>query len=79
MQLAGRGIVPDVEYSVHPGGRVVFHTLSSQYTLYADRCILRRKNLVRKIIAEMRLPRDHTTTATDDHYRCAQCLPYGLL
>jgi len=78
-QLVSRGVVPDDEYEVHPRGRVVYHTASGQYTLYADRCILRRKDLVSKVMAAMQLPRHYTRTATDDHYRCERCLSYDFL
>ena len=76
-ELVSRGVVPDAEYEVFSRGRVVYHTKTGQYTLYADPCVLRRKELVRRIIRKMGLPKDHTRTRTDDPYRCQRCLSCG--
>jgi hypothetical protein len=43
----------------HPRGRVVYKPKASDFTLFADRCILREKKVVRKILAEMNLPKEH--------------------
>lgn len=72
-QLRGMGAVPaDVEYDEVPRGRVVYNTKSR--TLFLDRCILKNKKLVSRIMARMSLPFEHTATDTDSHYRCCRCL-----
>jgi hypothetical protein len=73
-QLRGMGAVPaDVEYDEVPRGRVVYDTKSRKYTLFLDRCILKNKKLLSRIMAQMSLPFE-TETSTDDHYRCPVCL-----
>ena len=67
------GVVPQGEYEEHPRGRTVFNIDSRQYTIYADRCIIRKKSVVRQIIRQMGLPRD-TKISTDPHYRCFLCM-----
>jgi hypothetical protein len=73
-QLVGSGDVPDAEYEEHPRGRVSYNEKTGKYTLLADRCILGRKRLVRKILSGMHLPVRGTETGTDSHYRCHRCL-----
>jgi hypothetical protein len=46
---------------------------TNAFTLLADRCILKRKELIAKIKEELRLPKQ-TTLGTDNHYRCFHCL-----
>jgi len=73
-QLRGMGAVPaDVEYDEVPRGRVVYDTQTRKYTLFLDRCILKNKKLVSRIMAQMSLPFE-TETSTDSHYRCPVCL-----
>ena len=68
------GIVSrEMEYEEPPRGRVMYNTKTRRFTLLADRCILRDKDLVRKIKSQMNLPRN-TETDTDSHYRCFVCL-----
>jgi hypothetical protein len=64
----------ETEYEKHPRGRVVFHSKTERYSLCADRCILRRKSVVERIIKAMHLPIDLTDILTDSHYRCFRCL-----
>jgi hypothetical protein len=73
-ELVSKRLVPDVEYEELPRGRAVFNTKSGMFTLYADRCILGRKDVVKKLIANLHLPKGETKTETDAHYRCAACL-----
>ena len=73
-QLVSSGAVPDAEYEEHPRGRVAYNEKTGKYTLLADRCILGRKRLVRKILSRLHLPVRGTETATDSHYRCFRCL-----
>jgi hypothetical protein len=73
-ELQRAGAVPrDSEYEEHPRGRVVFNRKTGQYSLYLDRCILNKPNLVSRIMSKMHLPAD-TVMATDPHYRCFKCL-----
>lgn len=66
--------IPDGGYEEHPRGRVVYNTQSRQFTIYADKCILRKKAAIKRIMREMHLPSNQTVTSTGDHYRCFQCL-----
>ena len=73
-EMERRGEVPrDSAYEEHPRGRVNFHTKTQLFTLFADPCILRKKNVVKKLISLMRLPAE-TALSTDGHYRCFRCL-----
>jgi hypothetical protein len=73
-QWQGKGVVsPDMEYDEPPRGRVMYNTKTRRFKLLADRCILRDKEVVRKIKSQMSLPRN-TETDTDSHYRCLDCL-----
>jgi hypothetical protein len=68
------GIVPaEMEYEQAPRGRVMYSTRTRGFTFLADRCILKDKGIVRRIMSEMNLPKD-TATDTDSHYRCFRCL-----
>jgi hypothetical protein len=71
-QRAG-GVPREVEYEEFPRGRVMYNRKTKRFTLLADKCILRDKNVVRRIVSELRLPRN-TETGTDLHYRCSRCL-----
>ena len=75
MQMAG--LVPrDVEYEQFPRGRIVFNMKTETFLLLADRCILKKCSLVKKIIRQFGLPAGKTKCATDPHYRCYRCLRY---
>ncbi len=79
-QLQGMGAVPkDMEYDEVPRGRVVYNTATRKYTLFLDRCILKNKRLVSRIIAQMNLPLENAETDTDSHYRCPKCLKKAAL
>jgi hypothetical protein len=72
------GIAPnDMEYEEVPRGRVMYDTKIRRFKLLADRCILKRKDLVRKIMAAMNLTGKNIDKGTDSHYRCATCLGTG--
>jgi hypothetical protein len=73
-ELVKSGSVPSSEYEEFPRGRVSCDTKTGRFTLLADRCILGRKNLVRKILARMNLPVRGTKIDRDSHYRCYRCL-----
>jgi len=73
-EIERRGEVPKGSaYEEYPRGRVNFNTKTLQFTLLADRCILRKKNVVKKLLRLMCLP-DDTPLSTDGHYRCFRCL-----
>ena len=67
-------ISPDVEYEEPPRGRVGYDTKTERFWLRADSCILRRKDIVQRIMAALHLPPDKTSTGRDEHYRCAECM-----
>ncbi len=70
-----QGIVArDIEYEEMPRGRVVYDTRQKRFAIYGDRCILRRKVVIRKIMAAMNLPKKRTEASPDEHYRCSTCL-----
>ena len=72
------GVAPiDMEYEEAPRGRVMYDTKTRRFTLLADRCILKRKDLVGQIMVAMNLPSNNTDQGTDSHYRCAVCLGAG--
>ena len=66
----------EMEYEEAPRGRVMYNTKSRRFTLLADKCILKDKGIVSKIMSEMNLPSKNTDKGTDSHYRCFACL-YG--
>jgi hypothetical protein len=76
-QYQRAGSVPaDMKYDQPPRGRVMFDTRSQRFTLLADRCILQNKNILRRIMLELKLP-ENTETDTDNRYRCCDCLRGG--
>jgi hypothetical protein len=71
--LQRNGIVPrDSEYDDYPRGRVVYNTITGSFNLFADKCILKDKSMVQKVLAELHLP-SQTTTESDPHYKCQKC------
>ena len=73
-ELEKRGEVPrDSDYEEHPRGRVNYNTKTLQFTLFLDRCIFRKKHVVKKLMLLMHLPSD-TVLSSDGHYRCFRCL-----
>ena len=74
-ELKQAGIVdPDTEYEELPRGRVGYDTRAKRFFLFADRCILARPAVIKRILAALRLPPEAVEIGTDSHYRCAQCL-----
>lgn len=74
-ELQACGAVPsDEEYDEVPRGRVCYDTRSRVYHLYLDGCILRDREMVKKIIRAMTLPSARTEINTDSHYRCPTCM-----
>jgi hypothetical protein len=77
-ELVRLGAVSDCDdYEEYPRGRMVYNTITRQFTLYADRCILVSKALVKQIMRELNLPVEETIISTDCHYRCFGCLRRG--
>ena len=72
-RLSGK-VPAESEYEEFPRGRVMYNAKTQRFTFLADRCILRDKNVVRRIMSELKLPRN-TETDTDSHYRCRACPP----
>lgn len=73
-EIEKRGEAPrGSAYEEHPRGRTNFNTKSQKFTLFADACILRKKNVVKGLLRLMYLPED-TALSTDEHYRCFRCL-----
>ena len=72
-----REVPIDVEYEEPPRGRVIFDRRRERFLLLADACILRRSDLVYKIMAALHLPPEKTDLDRDAHYRCARCLSRG--
>ena len=68
-----RVVPPEVEYEEFPRGRVGYDKREERYWLRADRCILKKKALVSRIMKVMNLPAD-TKIETDPHYCCSVCL-----
>jgi hypothetical protein len=46
--------------------------------LLADRCILKKRNVFKKIMEELQLPAAMTVCDNDPHYRCYKCLGYEI-
>ena len=72
LQCTG-AVLPEVEYEELPRGRVVFDGREQRLKLYADACILRKKDVVKKLLRLLHLP-DDTPLSTDRHYRCSRCV-----
>jgi hypothetical protein len=72
-QYQQTGAVPsDMEYEESPRGRVIYNTKTQRFRFLADKCILREKSVVRKIMLALHLPRN-TQLDEDSHYRCSSC------
>jgi hypothetical protein len=74
-----KAVPADVEYDEVPRGRAAYDIKTREFTLLLDRCILKNKKLVSRIMAEMSLPYESTETDTDSHYRCPKCVSKGKL
>jgi hypothetical protein len=73
-EMQQEGIVPrDMEYEECPRGRVVYGTKAQEFTLLADRCILKSKSALARLLKRMHLP-EGTIIDVDLHYRCFKCL-----
>lgn len=63
----------ECEYEEYARGRVMCDMKTKKFTLLADRCILKRKDLLAEIKRQLCLPKQ-TSLGTDPHYRCFHCL-----
>jgi hypothetical protein len=73
-KLRRSGRVPrGSEYDEYPRGRVMHHPASGEFTIFADRCILKRRSLIAQIKKALHLSKK-VKTGTDPHYRCPLCL-----
>jgi hypothetical protein len=72
LQQIGKAPV-ESEYEEYARGRVMCDMKTKRFTLLADRCILKRKDLIVQIKKELHLPMQ-TSLDTDPHYRCFTCL-----
>jgi hypothetical protein len=76
--LQQQGVVSiDQEYEMHPRGRTVLDIKANRFRLFADSCILKRRPVIKRIIATLGLPAD-TELRADLHYRCYRCLGFEL-
>jgi len=57
--------------------REAYNTKTGGYSLFLDRCILKNKSVVNKIMSELNLPTKRTKMDADIHYRCRHCLGRG--
>jgi hypothetical protein len=73
-ELIKSGKVPNRDYEEFPRGCVAFNTKTDKFTLFADKCILGRKPVVRRIWSRRHIPPKNTKTGADSHYRCYRCL-----
>ena len=69
-----RLVLPEVEYEEPPRGRVGYDNREERFWLRADRCILKKKALVSRIMKAMNLLSSNTRMENDDHYQCEVCL-----
>jgi hypothetical protein len=77
MQRAGL-VPPHIEYEQCPRGRVVHNLKTGRFMLLADRRILKKRNVFKKIMEELQLPAAMTVCDNDPHYRCYKCLGYEI-
>jgi hypothetical protein len=61
------------EYEGYPRGRVMFDTTNESFTILADKCILKRKDMIAQIKKALHLSKK-VKLDTDLHYRCPNCL-----
>jgi hypothetical protein len=73
-RLERRGPVPrGSQYEDYPRRRVIHHPATGEFTILADKCILRHKDLVIRIKKSLHLS-ERVKLDTDLHYRCPRCM-----
>jgi len=65
--------IAETQTPVCARGGFSYEDASGKFTLFADRCIIKDKRAVGKIMNELSLPKG-TRVLPDDHYRCPRCL-----
>lgn len=61
-------------YEDIPRGRVAFNSKTGKFTLLADRCVLRRPEILREIKRRLHLSDDDDVlVGGDSHYVCPRC------
>lgn len=71
--LRQSGKVPsDSEYEEYARGRVTYHSALKEFTILADRCILKRRSLIAEIKEALHLRRN-VKLGPDPHYKCPFC------
>ena len=58
-----------IEYEELPRGRAIYNANTGRFSFLADKCILRDKIMLTKIMSELNLPSEKTDKGTDAHYR----------
>ena len=66
-------IKSDEEYDFYPRGRVVYNKVEDHYFLYIDKCLIKNKKIVNRIVREFHLPTDKYSLEDDYHYVCHTC------
>lgn len=66
-------IARNKDYDYFPRGRVIYNAIEDVYYLYADRCIRKNIDNIKKIAHLMHLPVEKTKVLGDRHYQCARC------
>ena len=69
-----RAVPTGMEYDEAPRGRVTYSDASRKFTLFADKCIIKDKRALGKIMGEFGLSAANTNVLPDDHYRCPGCV-----
>jgi hypothetical protein len=73
-RLQDEGAAPkDMPYEEAARGSVNYEDASEKFTMLADPCIIKKKQLVRSIMRQLYLPRG-TEVLADEQYRCPKCL-----
>jgi hypothetical protein len=63
----------DTSYDFYPRGRVVYNKVKDHYILYLDRCLIKNKQVINKIIREFHLRTRKYSLEDDEHYVCSRC------
>jgi hypothetical protein len=73
--LQKKGLVPrGMPYEECPRGRVTHRDATGRFRLFADKCIIKNKKAVSRIMRSLSLP-PGTRIERDEHYRCPGCMP----
>lgn len=73
-RLQRSGMAPtDMAYDECPRGQVTRLDAERRFILLADKCIIKNKRLVSRIMADLNLP-ENTNVVSDDQYWCPKCL-----